>query len=247
MNASPADSTDPQAISPGPTVDSEITWLLHRAAQRMRTATGAQAEQHDIQLRDHLVLSALHQTPNLTQIELGKALGLDKTTLMSQLDRLEDAEIIHRHRDPRDRRARIPQITPKEMIVDNTCMQLVSRPQQFEMLATGNLYGDLLSDLGAGLSGGLASTAGIMHADGVRVYESIFGASHELVGVDRANPLPLILPALEMLRDLGELEVSTRISRAIEKVLTDRRVLTSDLGGSASTRQFTDAIIHAMG
>jgi len=113
VNASPSDSTDPQSISPGPTVDSEITWLLHRAAQRMRTATGARAEQHGIQLRDHIVLSALHKTPNLTQIELGKALGLDKTTLMSQLDRLEEAELIHRHRDPRDRRARIPQITAK--------------------------------------------------------------------------------------------------------------------------------------
>ena len=113
MNASSSDSTDRHAISPGPMVDSEMTWLLHRAAQRMRTATGEQAEQHGIQLRDHLVLSALHKTPNLTQIELGKALGLDKTTLMSQLDRLERAELIHRHRDPRDRRARIPQITAK--------------------------------------------------------------------------------------------------------------------------------------
>src|SRR5215218_10001394 len=72
-----------------------------------------------------------------------------------------------------------PQITPKEMIVDNACMQLVSKPHQFEILATGNLYGDLLSDLGAGLSGGIASTAGVLHADGVRVYEAIFGASRE--------------------------------------------------------------------
>jgi DNA-binding MarR family transcriptional regulator len=98
-------------MSDGPTVDSEITWLLHRAAQRMRTATGEQAEKHGIQLRDHIVLSALHKTPNLTQIELGKTLGLDKTTLMSQLDRLECAELIHRQSDPRDRRTRIPQIT----------------------------------------------------------------------------------------------------------------------------------------
>ena len=98
-------------MSDGPTVDSEITWLLHRAAQRMRTATGEQAEKHGIQLRDHIVLSALHKTPNLTQVELGKTLGLDKTTLMSQLDRLERAELIHRQSDPRDRRTRIPQIT----------------------------------------------------------------------------------------------------------------------------------------
>jgi isocitrate dehydrogenase (NAD+) len=140
-----------------------------------------------------------------------------------------------------------PQIAPKEMIVDNACMQLVSRPHQFEMMAAGNLYGDLLSDLGAGLSGGIASTSGIMHADGVRVYESVFGATRESVGFDRANPLPLILPSLELLRDLGEITAASRIAGGIEKVLLSRSVLTADLGGSASTQQFTDAIIHAMG
>lgn len=111
VNTPRRDSTDPGATSAGPGIDSEITWLLHRAAQRIRTATGEQAEKHGIQLRDHIVLSALHKTPDLTQIELGKALGLDKTTLMSQLDRLESAGLIERHSDPRDRRARIPQIT----------------------------------------------------------------------------------------------------------------------------------------
>ena len=77
----------------------------------MRTATGEQAEKHGLQLRDHIVLSALHKTPNLTQAELGKTLGLDKTTLMSQLDRLERAGFVERRLDPRDRRARIPHIT----------------------------------------------------------------------------------------------------------------------------------------
>lgn len=143
--------------------------------------------------------------------------------------------------------ARFPQISAKEMIVDNACMQLVSRPHQFEMLATGNLYGDLLSDLGAGLSGGIASTAGIMHADGVRVYESIFGGSREAIGEDRANPLPLILPAVEMLRDLGEGVAADRIAKAIGTVLTERKALTADLGGSAGTQQFTDALIHSLG
>jgi len=111
VNAPRRDTTDPGATSAGPGIDSGITWLLHRAAQRMRTATGEQAEKHGIQLRDHIVLSALHKTPALTQIELGKALGLDKTTLMSQLDRLESAGLIERQSDQRDRRARIPQIT----------------------------------------------------------------------------------------------------------------------------------------
>jgi isocitrate dehydrogenase (NAD+) len=139
-----------------------------------------------------------------------------------------------------------PQVTPKEMIVDNACMQLVSRPHQFEMLATGNLYGDLLSDLGAGLSGGIASTAGILHADGIRIYESIFGATREAVGDDRANPLPLILPAVEMLKDVGEVKAAARIMGAVETVLTGRKVLTRDLGGSAGTAAFTDALIGAL-
>jgi isocitrate/isopropylmalate dehydrogenase len=139
-----------------------------------------------------------------------------------------------------------PEIAPKEMIVDNACMQLVSRPHQFELLATGNLYGDLLSDLGAGLAGGIASTAGILHADGVRVYEAIFGAAREAIGEDRANPLPLILPAIEMLKDLGETAAAGRIMRAIETVLTGRKVLTRDLGGTAGTAAFTDALIGAL-
>ena len=96
---------------PRPALDSEITWLLHRAAQRMRGATGEQAEQHQLQLRDYIVLSALEMTPNLTQGELGKTLGLDKTTLMSQLDRLERRGLVVRRPAPHDRRARIPEIT----------------------------------------------------------------------------------------------------------------------------------------
>lgn len=102
---------EPSAVSAGPSADSEITWLLHRAAQRMRSATGEQAEKHGLQLRDYIVLSALGKMPNLTQAELGKALGLDKTTLMSQLDRLEHRGLVVRRGDPRDRRARIPEIT----------------------------------------------------------------------------------------------------------------------------------------
>jgi len=109
---SPLDWIAPSSASaPRPSADSEITWLLHRAAQRMRGATGEQAEKHGIQLRDYIVLSALDKTPNLTQVELAKALGLDKTTLMSQLDRLERMGLVVRRSDPRDRRTRIPEIT----------------------------------------------------------------------------------------------------------------------------------------
>lgn len=99
------------ATAAGPSAQSEITWLLHRAAQRMRGATTEQAARHGLQLRDQIVLTALDLTPGLTQGELGKALGLDKTTLMSQLDRLERLGLVLRRSDPGDRRARIPEIT----------------------------------------------------------------------------------------------------------------------------------------
>lgn len=105
------DRTPHDRAGTAPTVDSEITWLLHRAAQRMRYASGEQAERHGIALRDYIVLSALHKTPDQTQVELAKTLGLDKTTLMSQLDRLERGGLVVRRADPRDRRARIPEIT----------------------------------------------------------------------------------------------------------------------------------------
>jgi DNA-binding MarR family transcriptional regulator len=110
-NQSRPDRAEPGRSSLGPSVDSEITWLLHRAAQRMRSATSEQAEKHGLRLRDYIVLSALARTPNLTQVELGKALGLDKTTLMAQLDGLERMGLVVRRNDPRDRRARIPEIT----------------------------------------------------------------------------------------------------------------------------------------
>ena len=101
----------PEVAGPAPAIDSEITWLLHRAAQRMHGATGEVAEKHGLSLRDYIVLSALDKTPGLTQGELGRSLGLDKTTLMSQLDGLERRGLVERHHDPRDRRLRIPVIT----------------------------------------------------------------------------------------------------------------------------------------
>jgi len=122
-------------------------------------------------------------------------------------------------------------------------MQLVSKPQQFDILAAGNLYGDLLSDLGAGLVGGVSTTAATNHGDGVKVYEAVYGATHEAVPPDTANPLPLILPAVEMLKDFGETAAASRILAAVEAVLTAGALRTRDIGGTASTTEFTDAII----
>jgi isocitrate dehydrogenase (NAD+) len=139
--------------------------------------------------------------------------------------------------------AGFPEIQPKEMIVDNACMQLASRPQQFEVMVAGNLYGDLLSDLGAGLIGGISATAAINYGEGVTVYEAIHGAPRELVGADRANPLPLLMPALEMILDMGHADAAKRIRRAVETVLRAKSIVTFDLGGNAGTQAMADAII----
>jgi DNA-binding MarR family transcriptional regulator len=115
-------------LGPGP--DSELTWLLHRAAQRMRTVTGGEAEQHGLSLRDHIVLSALHKRPGLTQIELGRALGIDKTTLTSELDRLERSGLVERTVDPRDRRARTIAVTGKGETLRSGAATAAERAEQ---------------------------------------------------------------------------------------------------------------------
>jgi isocitrate dehydrogenase (NAD+) len=139
-----------------------------------------------------------------------------------------------------------PQFQTRELIVDNCCMQLLLRPQQFDVLVMGNLYGDLVSDLGAGIVGGTSATAGINIGDGVRVYECFHGGTREAVGTDRANPLPLLLPAMDLLESVGQTEPARRILAAVEKVLTEGRVRTPDLGGHATTTEMADAIIAAL-
>jgi isocitrate dehydrogenase (NAD+) len=136
-----------------------------------------------------------------------------------------------------------PEMQPREIIVDNCCMQMVSRPQQFDVMVMGNLYGDLVSDLGAGLVGGISATAGINVGDGVRVYEAFYGGCREAVGPDRANPLPLLLPALDLLEGVGQTGPARRILAAVEEVLADGRVRTPDLGGTSTTTAVADAII----
>jgi len=139
-----------------------------------------------------------------------------------------------------------PGLEAREIIVDNCCMQMVFKPQQFDVLVMGNLYGDLVSDLGAGVVGGISATAGINIGDGVRVYECFHGGSREIIGENRANPLPLLLPAIDLLKSEGHAAAARRILDAIEFVLSAGQSLTHDLGGAASTAEMADAIIAAL-
>jgi len=139
-----------------------------------------------------------------------------------------------------------PDLQTREIIVDNCCMQMVLRPQQFDVLVMGNLYGDIVSDLGAGVVGGVSATAGINVGEGVRVYECFHGGSREAIGTNRANVLPLLLPAVDLLESVGQAVTAQRILRAVEKMLTEGQVRTPDLGGSATTTEMTNAIVSAL-
>jgi isocitrate dehydrogenase (NAD+) len=139
-----------------------------------------------------------------------------------------------------------PELQTRELIVDNCCMQIVSKPAQFDVLVMGNLYGDLVSDLGAGVVGGISATHGINVGDGIHVYDALHGGTREVIGVNRANPLPLVLPAIDLLESVGQAEAARRITGAIAKVLTERKALTQNLGGAATTTEMADAIIAAL-
>jgi isocitrate dehydrogenase (NAD+) len=139
-----------------------------------------------------------------------------------------------------------PEITYREVIVDNCCMQLVMRPQQFDVLLLENLYGDIISDLAAGLVGGLGLVPGANLGEKCALFEAVHGSAPDIAGRKQANPTALMLSAVLMLRHLGQEEPANRIERALHRTYSERRHLTRDVGGTASTGEFTQAIIGAL-
>jgi isocitrate dehydrogenase (NAD+) len=139
-----------------------------------------------------------------------------------------------------------PDIELRELIIDNCAMQLVTRPEQFEVLLMDNLYGDILSDLGAGLIGGLGVAAGSNIGTNCAVFEAVHGSAPDLAGRGLANPTALILSAALLVAHLGETDAAHRIQAAAEKALLDPTNHTGDLGGKATTARLTDAIIDVL-
>ena len=141
---------------------------------------------------------------------------------------------------------RYPNIEYKELIVDNAAMQIVMRPETFDVLLMPNLYGDIVSDLAAGLVGGLGTVPGANIGEKHAVFEAVHGSAPDIAGKGIANPTALMLSAVMMLRHLGEVDASTRLQAAVELVYREGKCLTSDVGGTASTSQFTDAVCAAL-
>jgi len=140
--------------------------------------------------------------------------------------------------------AEYPSLTASDIIVDNCCMQLVTAPEKFDVLVTENLYGDIVSDLCAGLVGGLGLAAGANIGESCAVFEAVHGSAPDIAGMGIANPTALLFSALMMLRHIDENEIADRISTAVLKVAAEGKVTTRDMGGTASTNEYADEIIR---
>jgi isocitrate dehydrogenase (NAD+) len=136
-----------------------------------------------------------------------------------------------------------PDIEYSEMIIDAGCMKLVQDPSQFDVLLLENLYGDVISDLCAGLVGGLGVVPGSNIGEDGAVFEAVHGSAPDIAGQGVANPLAVLMSGVMMLNHLGEREIAKRIKTAYNRVLDEGAHKTRDLGGPAGTKEFTDAVI----
>jgi len=144
----------------------------------------------------------------------------------------------------RETAAQFPEIAYHELIVDNACMQLVMRPQTFDVLVLPNLYGDIVSDLAAGLVGGLGVVPGANIGDRYAIFEAVHGTAPDIAGRGLANPTALMQSAVLMLAHIGERDAARRLKSAIAAVYAEGSHLTGDVGGSAGTTEFTEAVVR---
>ena len=142
--------------------------------------------------------------------------------------------------------AEYPEITADDKIIDNACMQLVMRPEQFDVMLLENLYGDIVSDLCAGLIGGLGLVPGANIGELGAVFEAVHGSAPDIAGQGIANPTALLQSGILMLRHIGEREAADRVEQSMLGVFEEGKVRTRDIGGTANTSEFADAIIAKM-
>jgi isocitrate dehydrogenase (NAD+) len=134
----------------------------------------------------------------------------------------------------------------EDRIVDNMCMQLVQKPESYDVLVLPNLYGDIVSDLAAGLVGGLGVAPGANIGEHAAVFEPVHGSAPKYAGQNRANPTALMLSGALMLRHLGETDAADRVETAVRAVIAEGQTVTQDLGGSAGTREFAQAVVERL-
>ena len=173
--------------------------------------------------------------------DLARRLGRKKVTVVHKANILKSTSGLFL-KVAREVAAQYPDVQCNEMIVDNTCMQLVMRPEQFDVIVTTNLFCDIISDLCAGLVGGLGLAPGANIGLDAAIFEAVHGSAPDIAGKGVANPVALLLGAIQMLEHLGKVEEARRLRAAIVATMQQRDHLTPDLGGSGTTTSFAEAI-----
>jgi isocitrate dehydrogenase (NAD+) len=175
--------------------------------------------------------------------DLARRVGRKKVTVVHKANILKSTSGLFL-KVAREVAAEYPDIQCNEMIVDNTCMQLVMKPEQFDVIVTTNLFGDILSDLCAGLVGGLGLAPGANIGVDAAIFEAVHGSAPDIAGKGIANPVALLLGAVQMLEHLGRNAEAVRLRAAIVATMQQRDHLTPDLGGTGTTTSFAEAIAN---
>jgi len=173
--------------------------------------------------------------------ELAKSTGRKKVTAVHKANIIKSTSGLFLN-VAREVAAKYPEIEFQEMIVDNACMQLVMRPEQFDVIVTTNLFGDIISDLCAGLVGGLGLAPGANIGKDAAIFEAVHGTAPDIAGQGKANPCALLLAAAQMLDHVGQPENAERLRKAIVATMEAKDSLTGDLGGTGTTMSFAQAI-----
>ncbi len=177
--------------------------------------------------------------------QLARREGRKKVTIVHKANILKSTSGLFL-KTAREVSARYPDIQTVEMIVDNACMQLVMNPQQFDVIVTTNLFGDILSDLCAGLVGGLGMAPGANIGHDCAIFEAVHGSAPDIAGKNLANPSSVILASIQMLEYLGMKEQATKILNAVKDVIASGDRTTRDLGGTHGTTDFTQAVLERL-
>ncbi|MDT3464793.1 isocitrate dehydrogenase [Stenotrophomonas pavanii] len=177
--------------------------------------------------------------------ELAKSTGRKKVTAVHKANIIKSTSGLFLN-VAREVAAQYPDIEFQEMIVDNCCMQLVMRPEQFDVIVTTNLFGDIISDLCAGLVGGLGLAPGANIGKDAAIFEAVHGTAPDIAGQGKANPCALLLAAAQMLDHVGQPENAERLRKAIVATMEAKDSLTGDLGGTGTTMSFGQAIARRL-
>ncbi|WP_298718123.1 isocitrate dehydrogenase [uncultured Oceanisphaera sp.] len=214
----------------------ENTEGMYSGAGQKRSEDNASAEAMSIITREGA------ERITVFAYELARKEGRKKVTIVHKANILKSTSGLFLE-VAREVALRYPDIETNEMIVDAVCMNLVMYPERFDIIVTTNLFGDIISDLCAGLIGGLGMAPGANIGKDVAIFEAVHGSAPDIAGQNIANPCSVILASIQMLEHLGMQDKARQIREAVRKTIAEGKTVTRDLGGNASTTEFTQAII----